>query len=169
MYTVQSLYFILPDEYMNCWNSRYLDVTFLLQQDLHWVLWPVLVCNEQCIKMMQILRLHLKWPVKKLILHSDPWHDAVDPPFSNNLLSQCEDLKFGKCNDSGVLIGVIPDGGRHWCCCIDTWHVAQALLDVDAPVDRDYVKSDENRTQTFNCEQQSHKQGQKCLLNNNYI
>ena len=48
-------------------------------------------------------------------------------------------------------------------------HVAQALLDVDAPVDRDYVKSDENRTQTFNCEQQSHKQGQKCLLNNNYI
>lgn len=25
-------------------------------------------------------------------------------------------------------ISVIPDGGRHWCYCIDAWHVAQALL-----------------------------------------
>ena len=52
------------------WNSWYLNVTFLLQQDLLWVLWLVLICNEQCIKMMQMLPLHLKEPLKKVILRS---------------------------------------------------------------------------------------------------
>ena len=39
-------------------NFWYLDITFQMQQDLNCVLWPaVLVCNEQCVKMMQMLPL----------------------------------------------------------------------------------------------------------------
>jgi len=43
-----------------------------------------------------------------------------------------------------------------------------SITNLDVPVDRDYVKSYENRTQMFNCEQ-SHQQGQKCLYNTNYV
>ena len=47
-------------------------------------------------------------------------------------------------------------------------HTAQALQDFDIPVDWDYVKSDESRTQMLSCEQQVYEPGQKCLLNTNY-
>ena len=118
------------------WNSWYLNVTFLSQQDLHWVPWPVLICSEQCIEMMQMLPFRLKEPLKKLILHSGPWHDAEDPPLLQQLRCshKVKSSNLEKCNDlqhiSGVHIGVVPDGGRHCCCCIDTWYVVQLTCQI---------------------------------------
>jgi hypothetical protein len=46
---------------------------------------------------------------------------------------------------------------------------AQALQGVNITVDFDYLKSDENRTHMFACEQQVFKQDQKCLFNTEYF
>ncbi len=111
------------------WNSWYLNVKFLLQQDLHWVLWPVLICNEQCIKMMHMLPFHLKEPLKKLILHS--FLDMMQriPRLSYNFTAL---TKWSPRIWTSAMIhfGVVPDGGLQCCCCIDTWHVVQFTCQI---------------------------------------
>ncbi len=141
----------------------------------------------------------LEKPFKMLILHSDPWHDAEDPPpfLQLHCSHKVKTSNLGECNDLHLAMHYWCSNWRrsgwwaplvllHWhvtCCMIcmpnceqggpeaNVFHKQQpqALLDVNIPVDWHYIKSDENRIQMLYCEQHAYQQGQKCSLNTNYF
>ena len=147
----------------NTCNSWYLNVTFLSQQDLHWVLWHVLICHEQCIKMMQMLPFHLKETLKKLILHSGPWQNAEDRTpllplhYSHNVKSS----NLGKCNDFCLathylvvftLALLLMVGATVAAALPNMWHVAQFTCQIMCQVGLKPLETlSTNRTTSIRC------------------
>ena len=133
MYTVQSLFFMLQNNFMNC-------IEFLGTWMLH------SCCNKTCIEYHDLFWFAMSNASRWCTCNHSTWKSPLRSWYYFQVLKMMQRVPCLSYNRtaltmwrpqiwenaiictlqhiSGVL-GIIPDGGRHCCYLVDTWHVVQ--------------------------------------------
>ncbi len=161
MYIIQTLFFILQNVYMNC--IEILD-TWMLHS----------CCNKTCIEFCDLFWFAMSNASRWCKCYHSAWNNPCRSWYFVHVLDMMQRIPrlsylctaltkwspltwerariFALQHNSGVHIGAVPDGGRHCCCCIDTWHVVQFTCQIVCQVGLKPLETlSTNRTTSIRC------------------